>query len=552
MLSSAAGGRRRTSNGSEPMQAGLVPEDGDRARTPISQRRGKQADAPSTPNLEGNRRGTLGLTTPDVTLAPKAVRAFPGSPGGVSLPDSNSVTDDAAQQELRELLGVGGGEAHRRLIENGKHANKHGAAGDSSTQSEQNRPLSSVSTSAGPTPSPDGRSSPHFASSALVSGGDKRNVNASRDGKQLSKAMPSQVRKIFVGGIPQDMQQDDLFKLFNAHAPVKKAWLQRYRDASKVKSPSTHNHRGFGFVIFEDSSAVENLLGKNFSRFIALKDGRKLEVKRAQSSSDMASPSSSVQPRNLDVPDVSKGPSLQQAEHASVSVAAVSGQRSVQGLTQPQGFAMQESRGAASNNRVNAMQPAVQRPWPADPRAPWMNSATPPLQQPQQQNLYAASHAPAPWPTSGGDALPPQSMSPPPQQMQQLFPAVPGVPLAAPTAVRAPAGVVMSGQCGIAQVSAAGMNWTSQTPPPMQIPSQCGTPVPAGMPCSADGTAPQMQPMYNAYATWAPIPGSPTPPPQAQPMQLQQQPFPQQTPVAWQQPPQQMQQMQYMGNLGTS
>merc|ERR1712060_682150 len=50
---------------------------------------------------------------------------------------------------------------------------------------------------------------------------------------------------------------------------------------------SPHNHRGFGFVIFEDANAIELLLGNAQSRFLILPDGRKLEVKRAVSSSNM-------------------------------------------------------------------------------------------------------------------------------------------------------------------------------------------------------------------------------------------------------------------------
>merc|ERR1719265_884825 len=48
-------------------------------------------------------------------------------------------------------------------------------------------------------------------------------------------------------------------------------------------------HRGFGFIIFQEASALQALLGDNFSRFITLTDGRRLEVKRAISSNDMVS-----------------------------------------------------------------------------------------------------------------------------------------------------------------------------------------------------------------------------------------------------------------------
>lgn len=91
---------------------------------------------------------------------------------------------------------------------------------------------------------------------------------------------------MFVGGIPQTMTQDDLYAIFSEVAGVKKAWLQRQRTAVTTMAPP-RNHRGFGFVIFHDGTAVEKLLGKGISRFYPLADGRKLEIKRAVSSSDM-------------------------------------------------------------------------------------------------------------------------------------------------------------------------------------------------------------------------------------------------------------------------
>merc|ERR1719384_3074949 len=91
-------------------------------------------------------------------------------------------------------------------------------------------------------------------------------------------ALPSQIRKVFVGGVPQDLSQDDLYTIFSEFAKVKKAWLQRYRPNGSNQSHSPpHNHRGFGFVIFHDASAVELLLSNYPSRFVILRDGRKIE-----------------------------------------------------------------------------------------------------------------------------------------------------------------------------------------------------------------------------------------------------------------------------------
>lgn len=83
------------------------------------------------------------------------------------------------------------------------------------------------------------------------------------------------------------MNQDDLYQLFNEWGGIKKAWLQSYRTVGRVNQAPPHNHRGFGFVIFYDISSVDHLLQKNYSRFLTLNDGRRLEVKRAVPSSEL-------------------------------------------------------------------------------------------------------------------------------------------------------------------------------------------------------------------------------------------------------------------------
>eukprot|EP00928_Gymnodinium_smaydae_P081438 TRINITY_DN64965_c0_g1_i1.p1 TRINITY_DN64965_c0_g1~~TRINITY_DN64965_c0_g1_i1.p1 ORF type:complete len:554 (+),score=88.47 TRINITY_DN64965_c0_g1_i1:73-1734(+) len=103
---------------------------------------------------------------------------------------------------------------------------------------------------------------------------------------------PVQNRKVFVGGVPQEMTQSDLYNVFGAFGAVRKAWLQKCRAAGPRQTEKSgvpaQNHRGFGFVIFTDAATVNNLLGhRNFSRFLSLADGKKLEVKRAISSTTM-------------------------------------------------------------------------------------------------------------------------------------------------------------------------------------------------------------------------------------------------------------------------
>lgn len=91
-----------------------------------------------------------------------------------------------------------------------------------------------------------------------------------------------QVRKIFVGGIPRDMDQKSLQEEFGKFGGVNKAWIQKARESGK-QDP----HRGFGFVIFHETETVDHLLGPGFSRFLVLHCGVRVEVKRAIGSREM-------------------------------------------------------------------------------------------------------------------------------------------------------------------------------------------------------------------------------------------------------------------------
>ena len=40
--------------------------------------------------------------------------------------------------------------------------------------------------------------------------------------------------QVFVGGVPQDLNQDDLYAIFSEYAGVKKAWLQKSGGPSRT------------------------------------------------------------------------------------------------------------------------------------------------------------------------------------------------------------------------------------------------------------------------------------------------------------------------------
>lgn len=112
-----------------------------------------------------------------------------------------------------------------------------------------------------------------------------------------------QTSKVFVGGIPQDMDQFSLQREFSKYATVRKAWLPRPREGQNQSVSGTH--RGFGFVIFQDDDAVDLLLGNENSKFFVLSDGSQVEVKRAVWNNAM-SPKMQTE-RNIEAGDAANG-----------------------------------------------------------------------------------------------------------------------------------------------------------------------------------------------------------------------------------------------------
>jgi len=98
----------------------------------------------------------------------------------------------------------------------------------------------------------------------------------------LDKSSWLQARKVFVGGIPQTIDQNGLYQMFSKIGKVKKAWLQLFNnDRALTQTPSTRKHRGFGFVIFYERQAIDEMLGNEPSKFVLFGKDLKLEVKRA-------------------------------------------------------------------------------------------------------------------------------------------------------------------------------------------------------------------------------------------------------------------------------
>eukprot|EP00913_Durusdinium_trenchii_P024973 g23439.t1 len=179
------------------------------------------AEPPRTPMRESSSKAhLLGSSSPE-TLCPQPRRLFPNA-------FMIAGTEEAEKEPSSLFCG---------------NSKMSGAAPGRLVWECENRPLSSVSTCAALPP------------------------------------LQAQVRKIFVGGIPQQMTQEDLVVFFSTFGPVSKAWLQRQRSdggASANGHNQVSNHRGFGFVVFQDPNTVDELLGAEGSCFLELKEGRQL------------------------------------------------------------------------------------------------------------------------------------------------------------------------------------------------------------------------------------------------------------------------------------
>eukprot|EP00929_Paragymnodinium_shiwhaense_P099641 TRINITY_DN6140_c0_g1_i1.p1 TRINITY_DN6140_c0_g1~~TRINITY_DN6140_c0_g1_i1.p1 ORF type:complete len:625 (+),score=156.91 TRINITY_DN6140_c0_g1_i1:177-2051(+) len=365
---------------------------------------------------------------------------------------------------------------------------------DASKITIDGRPLSSLSTAAGMTPAPDAESlglPPHamvapgyctnqaegcppwfFSSHPVVDPTVAVSTPSSEDGKQtppmhvadegmLPEAPRSpppladrgshdggngQLKKVFVGGVPQDIH--DLYKVFEQFGNIKKAWLQKCHTKGPNGGAGTaamQNHRGFGFVIFQDVATADKLLGPgNFSRFLVLPDGRKLEVKRALTSHLLQDKA----PPNASAGNVSTGIAPLQQHGAQ--------RQNAQRLQQQ-----------ASGHQRSSQQPLQQHPAKSQQAAP---------ARPMQQ----AAHVPLAAVAAGlpmGTPLPQGVMWQPNMQQQQGMPqAVPNWAYAAP-----PGSYQMPGQ--VAQM-------TSMPPGQFMAPRGC---FPANVPMMMSAPASNLQ-----------------------------------------------------------
>jgi len=151
------------------------------------------------------------------------------------------------------------------------------------------RPLSSVSTTAGPTPTPEVFDKFMPGATAQTPSTPEK-VAQPAGARTAERATPlAQPNKLFVGGIPQQMTQEELAQVLSQIGRVERAWLQKRRYSQAHQTASALTHRGFGFALFESQASVDRWLGGKSSRFLELKDweGRMLEIKKAVDSKEV-------------------------------------------------------------------------------------------------------------------------------------------------------------------------------------------------------------------------------------------------------------------------
>ncbi|CAH8338671.1 unnamed protein product [Eruca vesicaria subsp. sativa] len=79
----------------------------------------------------------------------------------------------------------------------------------------------------------------------------------------------NKTKKIFVGGLPPTLTDEEFRQYFEAYGPV--------ADVVIMHDQTTSRPRGFGFVSFDSEDAVDRVLQKNFHDL----NGKQVEVKRA-------------------------------------------------------------------------------------------------------------------------------------------------------------------------------------------------------------------------------------------------------------------------------
>ncbi|KAF3447473.1 hypothetical protein FNV43_RR12659 [Rhamnella rubrinervis] len=98
---------------------------------------------------------------------------------------------------------------------------------------------------------------------------NQQSSGSSRINSNDSNINQIRTRKIFVGGLPTDLTEEEFKNYFERFG--------RVTDVVVMHDSTTHRPRGFGFITYDSEDSVENVMQNNFHEL----NGRLVEVKRA-------------------------------------------------------------------------------------------------------------------------------------------------------------------------------------------------------------------------------------------------------------------------------
>lgn len=99
----------------------------------------------------------------------------------------------------------------------------------------------------------------------------KRAVPRDQQGEYVKEDTPVKTRKLFVGGLPQAISEEQFRQYFEQYGPIEDSVIMVDKDSGKS--------RGFGFVTYQSEESVDQVIARYYENKI---DGKWVECKRAQ------------------------------------------------------------------------------------------------------------------------------------------------------------------------------------------------------------------------------------------------------------------------------
>ncbi|KAI1296500.1 Heterogeneous nuclear ribonucleoprotein 27C [Halotydeus destructor] len=104
---------------------------------------------------------------------------------------------------------------------------------------------------------------------------DPKSCNAKSAQKVKKEAKMSNFPKVFLGGLPPDVNETVLREYFSKYGKVIEVVIMYDQEKKKIRG---NGFRGFGFLSFDNDEAVNNVVSEHYVTI----NGKKVEVKRAE------------------------------------------------------------------------------------------------------------------------------------------------------------------------------------------------------------------------------------------------------------------------------